>query len=159
MGTQPAPVLDESDLNDTDKRLLDLLHDGRITPQYAADELEISRTYSSERLKRLVEHGHVDRVAGGLYGLANDPRGDELTDLKNEQELRDKMHEWKNRWHNTQRELEGVKSELEDARQDSSIDVQAARAALDELEAACERGDGPAVQEAIQRLREVLTDE
>lgn len=96
MATQPPPVLDESDLNDTDKRLLDLLHDGRITPQYAADELDISRTYSSERLKRLVEHDHVDRVAGGLYGLADDPRGDTSTEIE---QLREAARDrWGDAW-------------------------------------------------------------
>lgn len=76
MGTNTQAVLTTDDLNDTDQRVLDVLRDGRVTPQYAADEAGISRTYASERLKRLVEHGHVDKLAAGLYELADDPRED-----------------------------------------------------------------------------------
>lgn len=74
MGTQPSGMLTRDDLNDTDGRVLDVLHEGRVTPQYVADQLDVSRTYASERLKRLVEHGHVNRLASGLYELADDPR-------------------------------------------------------------------------------------
>jgi len=76
MGTTPQGVLAPDDLNDTDERVLDVLRRGRVTPQYVADLLEVSRTYASERLKRLVEHGHVRRVASGLYELDDDPRLD-----------------------------------------------------------------------------------
>jgi DNA-binding Lrp family transcriptional regulator len=74
MGTTPASVLSEDDLNGTDARLLDLLHDGRITPPYAAEQLEKSREYVSERLIRLKEHDHVRRIHRGLYELVDDPR-------------------------------------------------------------------------------------
>lgn len=61
------------DLNETDQYILSELRDGRVTPQYIADQLEISRPYASQRLKRLMEHGHVKRLASGLYELADDP--------------------------------------------------------------------------------------
>ncbi|NLV13953.1 MarR family transcriptional regulator [Haloarcula argentinensis] len=67
-------MLTPDDLNDTDRRVLDVLLEGRVTPQYVADQLDVSRTYASERLKRLVEHDHVGKVASGLYELNNDPR-------------------------------------------------------------------------------------
>jgi len=69
-------MLAEADLNDTDRRVLDVLRDGRVTPQFVATELSLSRTYASERLTRFVEHGHVEKVAPGLYELAADPRED-----------------------------------------------------------------------------------
>ncbi|GAA0539568.1 MarR family transcriptional regulator [Halorubrum ejinorense] len=74
MATSVTGVLTPADLNDTDNAVLDVLRGGRVTPQYAAEELDVSRTYASERLKRLVEHGHVEKVAPGLYELVEDPR-------------------------------------------------------------------------------------
>jgi len=67
-------VLDEDDLNDTDRELLAVLTDGRVTPTFAAEEIGVSREYASERLKRLLEHGHVQKLAAGLYELVSDPR-------------------------------------------------------------------------------------
>jgi DNA-binding MarR family transcriptional regulator len=67
-------VLDPESLNKTDKAVLDELAQGRVTPQYVADQLGISRPYASERLKRFVEHNHVEKLASGLYELKGDPR-------------------------------------------------------------------------------------
>lgn len=66
--------LEPSDLNATDEAILDELSKGRVTPQYIADQLDISRPYASEKLKRFLEHGHVEKLAPGLYQLQNDPR-------------------------------------------------------------------------------------
>jgi len=74
MATSASGVLSPDDLNGTDERVLDVLRGGRVTPQYVAERLDVSRTYASERLKRLVEHGHVEKVAPGLYELVEDPR-------------------------------------------------------------------------------------
>jgi len=73
---QSAVALDSDQLNKTDGRLLELLRGGRVTPQYVADELDISRPYASERLNRLLEHEHVERIAPGLYELVDDPQAD-----------------------------------------------------------------------------------
>jgi DNA-binding MarR family transcriptional regulator len=67
-------ALQPEDLNETDKAILDELAQGRVTPQYVADQLDISRPYASEKLKRFVEHNHVERLASGLYELESDPR-------------------------------------------------------------------------------------
>lgn len=69
-------MLRDDDLNETDRRALDLLAEGRVTPPYVAERLDKSREYASERLIRLREHGHVRRVAPGLYELVDDPRAD-----------------------------------------------------------------------------------
>lgn len=74
MGQTSGDVLNDDGLNKTDRRLLDLLDEGRVTPTYASDELDVSREYVSERLKRFEEHGHVEKLARGLYELVNDPR-------------------------------------------------------------------------------------
>lgn len=69
-------TLSDDDLNETDKAIVAELERGRVTPQYLASELDISRPYASERLKRLLEHEHVDRLAPGLYELVDNPRKD-----------------------------------------------------------------------------------
>jgi DNA-binding MarR family transcriptional regulator len=67
-------TLQPDDLNKTDIAILEELGEGRVTPQFVADRLDISRPYASEKLKRFVEHGHVEKLAAGLYELKNDPR-------------------------------------------------------------------------------------
>jgi hypothetical protein len=163
MASQSPPVLDESDLNDTDDRLINLLHTGRVTPQYAADHLDVSRTYSSERLKRLVEHNHVNKIAGGLYELTNDPRPGNYDDTTKD-DLRARHQDALEARDNAQARADRLESELEEtvdrleAARTNSVDVQAARTALDDIEAAAERGDGTALQDALRRAREALND-
>ena len=70
-------MLDPEDLNGTDEGILDMLAEGRCTPRYHAKKLDKQQPYISQRLKRLVEHGHVERVDRGLYELVADPRDDE----------------------------------------------------------------------------------
>lgn len=78
--TQADMGLDESDLNDTDRLILDVLSEGRATPQLVRKRLaesgvEVSRQYVNQRLKRFSEHDHVDNVlATGVYELTTDPR-------------------------------------------------------------------------------------
>lgn len=74
MSATAPSVLTDADLNDSDRRIIDELDAGRVTPTYLAETLDISRPYASERLKRLAEHGHVERLAPGLYELVDDPR-------------------------------------------------------------------------------------
>jgi DNA-binding IclR family transcriptional regulator len=61
-------------LNPTDRAILDLLDEGRCTPSYIAQETDYSRGNVQNRLLRLVEHGYVRQLGGGLYDLVEDPR-------------------------------------------------------------------------------------
>jgi len=61
-------------IREIDTKILDELHTDRVTPTFAANETGVSREYISDRLKRLTEHGHVEKVAPGLYELVADPR-------------------------------------------------------------------------------------
>lgn len=72
-GGQP-PMLTPDDLGPADEKLLDMLSEGRITAPYAADETGYNTQYVRDRLSRLVEHGHVEKVYEGLYELTDDPR-------------------------------------------------------------------------------------
>jgi len=67
-------TLDSEDLNGTDIAILNALEEGRVTPPLAGERAEVSREYATERLVRLKEHGHVERVHRGLYELMDDPR-------------------------------------------------------------------------------------
>ena len=64
----------ELSLNPTDHAILDLLGEGRCTPSYIAQETDYSRGNVQNRLLRLVEHGYVRQLGGGLYELDEDPR-------------------------------------------------------------------------------------
>ncbi|RBI59521.1 MarR family transcriptional regulator [halophilic archaeon] len=70
-------MLDEDDITPADEMLLDLLHEGRVTAPYAANETGYSLQYVRDRLGRLVEHGNAQKIYEGLYELAEDPRTDE----------------------------------------------------------------------------------
>lgn len=61
-------------LNPTDHAILELLSEGRCTPSYIAQETDYSRGNIQNRLLRLVEHGYVTQLGGGLYELLEDPR-------------------------------------------------------------------------------------
>ena len=77
MGTNAGVVLGPDDLNDTDRDILDMLQEGRVSPPFVAERLGKSREYTSQRLIRLREHEHARRIAPGLYELVDDPRTDE----------------------------------------------------------------------------------
>ena len=67
-------VLTDEDINDADKEILDELREGRVTPALIAERRDLSRSYVSQRLIRLREHGHIDELVRGLYELVNDPQ-------------------------------------------------------------------------------------
>jgi hypothetical protein len=75
-------------LRPVDKDILDLLHDGRVTPAFVRHNLgnkpdsddEYSRQYLQQRLVWLKQHGHVESLPGGMYELISDPREQEAAD-------------------------------------------------------------------------------
>lgn len=62
------------DLNPTDRAILEVLREGRATPHYLASRTDYTRGNVTSRLRRLVEHGYVEKVHKGLYELEEDPR-------------------------------------------------------------------------------------
>lgn len=85
-------MLDDDDLNATDRDIIRLLEVGRCTPRYLAAELDLQQPYVSQRLRRLVEHDRVRRVDRGLYELATgenihvpEDLADELYSMKGRQ--------------------------------------------------------------------------
>lgn len=74
-------TLSAKQLNDVDRNVLTLLHEGRITPGLAQTLLaqrgiaDVSRQYVNQRLGRLAEHNHVRNIEGsGVYEVVSDPR-------------------------------------------------------------------------------------
>lgn len=74
-------MLDESDLNDWDPRILDVLQDYDATPILVRKLLKNEgynppvRQYINGRMIRLAEHDHLDNLEGsGVYRLIEDPR-------------------------------------------------------------------------------------
>lgn len=64
--------IDESDFTDTELGILDMLEEGRCTPAYIAEELEVSQEYVRDRLRDLKRLGLVEQVHRGLYELARE---------------------------------------------------------------------------------------
>jgi len=69
-------MLEPRQLNDLDQRILDELADDRASPGYLSEQLGEDSSYINQRLKRLGEHGHVEKLARGLWELVDDPRGE-----------------------------------------------------------------------------------
>jgi len=72
VGCETRDVMPEIDLNSADESIAEVLEEGRNTPSNIARRLDYSREYVSQRLKRLREHGLVERVDRGLYELSVD---------------------------------------------------------------------------------------
>lgn len=70
----------EIDLNDADHAIIEVLREGRNTPANIARKQDYTREYVANRLKRLTEHGHVERPDRGIYELVEDPSTDEEQD-------------------------------------------------------------------------------
>lgn len=55
------------ELNPADERILDLLKEGRATPVWIADELDLTRQYVHQRLALLKAADLVENLGHGLY--------------------------------------------------------------------------------------------
>lgn len=69
--------MQEDDLDDLHKAILNELREGRITPSYVAEQTGESRQLMSSRLRDLVMADHVQKIHKGLYELVDDPREEE----------------------------------------------------------------------------------
>ena len=78
-----AVTLDDEDLNDWDRQILDYLKEGRATPGLIRKFLirdgveSVTRQYINGRMKRLEEHEHLENLLdSGVYELIDDPRSE-----------------------------------------------------------------------------------
>ncbi|MFT4921734.1 MAG: DNA-binding Lrp family transcriptional regulator [Haloarculaceae archaeon] len=165
MAPNGQAMLSPRQLNDADEAILDELHRGRASPSYLSDQTGIEQTYINQRLRRLDEHGHVNNLARGLWELADDPRGDNNADSDSVDELRGRLQnafETRDdalaRADRLEAKLEDCREELNAARSESGVDTTHLRRLVDDLEAACERGDGNTVQSTLEQMRELVAD-
>ena len=77
MAIKQRRMLGPEDLNDTDREILAELDSGRVTPQLVAERRDLNRSYVSQRLIRLKEHGCVEELTRGMYELVADPRSED----------------------------------------------------------------------------------
>ena len=57
-------------LNDADKAIIKELESGRGTAAFLSEQIDWSRGYITQRLRRLEEHGYVENLEDtGLYEL------------------------------------------------------------------------------------------
>lgn len=68
--------MDETDLLDSDRAIVDVLADGRATPRYLVEETAFTKQTVHNRLNVLVAAEHVEKITDGLYELVDDPRED-----------------------------------------------------------------------------------
>lgn len=64
--------IDEDDFTATEIAILDMLEDGRCTPAYLAESIDVSQEYVRGRLSDLTRLGLVKKVHRGLYELNSD---------------------------------------------------------------------------------------
>lgn len=68
--TMGLDEIDKSDFTDTEIGILEMLEDGRCTPAYIAEELDVTKEYVRARLKDLERLGLIEKRHRGLYELA-----------------------------------------------------------------------------------------
>ena len=151
-------------LNDADEQILDELQHGRASPSYLSELTGLEQTYINQRLRRLDEHGHVENLARGLWELTDDPR--EEVAAADEDDLRERLRIAIEEREAAQARVERLEAKLKECREQfdqtqaeqAAADVAALRSVIDDLEAAFERGDRVAIQEAITRMRKAIDD-
>lgn len=60
----------EFEPNDTDRAILtEIVENGRASTSLLAQEVDVSRTYASDRVRRLRENGYLKKVAPNIYNV------------------------------------------------------------------------------------------
>jgi len=166
MAVEQPRVIDPDDLTDADKAILDELQHGARTKKYLVEKTGLHRNTVKNRLDVLEAGDGVAKLhdTTALYELADDPREDGAESDVDESELRARLQDALEAREEAQATADRLEAELEDCREEleraraSDINTAAIRRAVDDLEAACERGDSATVRDAIERLREAIGD-
>lgn len=62
--------IDEDEFTEAELAILDMLEEGRCTPSYIADQVDVTPEYVRDRLRDLKRLGLVKKVHRGLYEKA-----------------------------------------------------------------------------------------
>lgn len=60
--------------SDNEEEILDLLHEGRVTPNLIKEQSDLNDQQINYGLNQLIAAGWVEKVTTGLYELVEDPR-------------------------------------------------------------------------------------
>lgn len=165
MVLEPPDVIEEEDLTDSDREILDVLADGRLTKGAIVGRTGLHRNTVRNRLDVLVAADAVDAVHKGtkLYELIDDPRDDEPTveddprgRLQNAHEARDDAQARADRLAD---EVADLEAQL-DAGALAEADVERIRSGVDAARTALE-GQSPNIdmaQSELEGVQEVLED-
>ncbi|QLG47880.1 hypothetical protein [Natrinema halophilum] len=142
-------------LDGVDGEILDVLQNGRNVPANIADEIDKSRQYTHQRLGLLEAAQHVQNVGRGVYELVDDPR----TDAEPEPDvdtLQERIDTLESDLVDARKEIESYKAELSKRNEqlEGVPDRQELARTIEDLERACENGDGNGIQVALGRLKE-----
>lgn len=160
-------LMAEPELNDTDDEILQTLSHGRNVPSNLADAVDKSRQYVHQRLKLLETADYVTNIGNGVYELQpGDVPDDELDrlgiTLDDVSDLRARLQDALESRDDAQAKADRLQTELEDCHsqlvEEHEIHRGSLVGALDEIEAAAERGNGTELQNALQRAREAIDD-
>lgn len=64
--------IDDLDLTPTEEGIIEMLKEGRCTPSYLAEELDVTPEYVRGRLRDLYRLGAIEKVHRGLYEIPNE---------------------------------------------------------------------------------------
>lgn len=67
-------VNEDYDPSENEEDILELLHEGRVTPKLIKDETGLNDQQVNYALNQLMAAGWVEKVTTGLYELTEDPR-------------------------------------------------------------------------------------
>ena len=142
MATEQPSVLPPDRLNSADEQILDVLQKGRATPAYVSEQADLGRSYVSQRLIRLEEHGHVDELARGLYELVDDPRDEDESEYVGDRDPDELVAALEAERAETDRLADRVhelEADLEECRSAAAIDANAVADAVTALDRGLDR--------------------
>ena len=159
-------TVNEESLTPADKQILDELHRGARTKKAIVDATGLHRNTVGNRLDVLAAGEAIQCIhdTTALYQLVDDPRTDDggRDDVGN---LRESIEQLRADRDGLRDQLEAANERLADLEagserpsQSQTVDVAAIQRALDDIEAAAERGDAQTLQDALNRAREEVAD-
>lgn len=150
--------MDADDLRQADEEILDVLADGRATKGMLVDQTDYSRNTVYNRLEVLEAAEHIAAVHEGtrLFELVDDPREDGVGDPDDPGITPSDVEALRSERDRLRHDLSACRDDLQAARETSDADAQAALAALDDLEAALERGERQTAESALERARDAF---
>jgi DNA-binding transcriptional regulator YhcF (GntR family) len=154
------------ELKDIDERILETLATGRNVPSNLAEQLDVSRQWITQRLQQMESADYVTNVGRGVYELQpeNIPseQRDRLdlgtTDDADADALEHKLEQARDELEELRVEKQRLERELHEA-ESQSIDVDELRDALADAQRAEKNLNRDNLEDALDRMEEILDGE